>query len=112
MIINNIEIEFDATNPEDYEKFQSACEEYEKEIEKIAEMKDADAMRTGIDSIKKLFLRATGKDVLKDVKSLLKALKIYDEFLEEIYKQRKELEAIQDRIFKRAGMNNNYKKKR
>lgn len=91
MQINGKEIRFSISNKNHAANFEKAIRAMEKDEERIRKMsqgKLGDVLDALIRMFRKLFLTATGEDVLKDCEDAQEAKEAYDEFLSAVREQK------------------------
>lgn len=94
MNINGVEFEFKLSNISHAKKFQKAIDGMAEDEKKIKNMRNAKLDET-LGAVKDMFVNffvtATGKDVVGDCEDTEEMVSMYNEFLEEIKKQKEKV---------------------
>lgn len=94
MNINGVEFEFKLSNISHARKFQKAVDEMAEDEKKIKNMENAkleEVLGALKDMFAKFFITATGTDVIGDCEDTDEMANMYNEFLEEIRKQKEKV---------------------
>lgn len=94
MNINGVEFEFKLSNISHARKFQKAVDEMAEDEKKIKNMKNAkleEVLGALKDMFTKFFITATGTDVIGACEDTDEMANMYNEFLEEIGKQKEKV---------------------